>query len=310
MRQLSDVDVFVRVVESGSYAAAAKALGISRSHASRMVTALEARLGVRLLHRTTRRISTTQTGQTFYDTCSPLLEALVSAEARAAAERDDVVGTLRISAPAHFGLHYLAAPLARFQATYPGLQAILDYSDRKVDLVAESYDLAIRGGSVENTSLVAKRLWPFRVGVYGSPAYLAQAGRPRSPADLVAHRCLIYTGTAQPRHWRLRCGDEESVVVVNGPMSSSSTEALVVAAQEGLGLVFVPDFCTARPCSTGELELVLPGWSGPAGHFWAVRPHRTHLPARVRLFIDFLVGLWPSPPWLRPAAPGEAEVLG
>ncbi len=310
MRQLSDVDVFVRVVESGSYASAAKGLGISRSHASRMVTALEARLGVRLLHRTTRRISTTQTGQTFYDTCSPLLEALVSAEARAAAERDDVVGTLRISAPAHFGLHYLAAPLARFQATYPGLQAILDYSDRKVDLVAESYDLAIRGGAVENTSLVAKRLWPFRVGVYGSAAYLAAAGRPRAPAELAAHRCLLYTGTAQPRHWRLRRGDEEAVAVVSGPMSSSSSEALVVAAQEGLGLIFVPDFCAARPIEAGLLEPVMPSWSGPTGYFWAVRPHRTHLPARVRLFIDFLAALWPSPPWLHAVPEAEASSSG
>lgn len=297
MRQLSDVDVFVRVVDAGSYATAAKALGISRSHASRMVSALEARLGVRLLHRTTRRISTTQTGQTFYETCSPLLEALIAAEARAAAERDDVVGTLRISAPAHLGLHYLAGPIARFQAQYPGLDTVIDYSDRKVDLVAEGFDLAIRGGTVENSSLVAKRLWPIRVGVYASPSYLAANPAPRQPADLAGHRCLLYANTHQPRQWRLLRGDTESVVAVTGPMLSTSSEALTLAAREGLGLVCLPDFAVARDVVSGALVPVLPGWSGPASWFWAVRPHRTHLPARLRLFIDFLSELWATPPW-------------
>lgn len=297
MRQLSDVDVFVRVVDAGSYATAAKALGISRSHASRMVSALEARLGVRLLHRTTRRISTTQTGQTFYETCSPLLEALTAAEARAAAERDDVVGTLRISAPAHLGLHYLAAPIARFQAQYPGLETVIDYSDRKVDLVAEGFDLAIRGGSVENSSLVAKRLWPIRMGVSGSPRYFEVNGHPRHPTDLTQHRCLLYAHNSQPRQWRLHRGDEEVVVTVNGPMISTSTEALTVAGREGLGLVFLPDFAVARMAASGELRPTLTGWAGPSSWFWALRPHRTHLPARLRLFIDFLSTLWTEPPW-------------
>ncbi len=298
MRQLSDVEVFVRVVDSGSYATAAKALDISRSHASRMVTALEARLGVRLLHRTTRRISTTQTGQTFYETCSPLLEALAAAEARAAAERDEVVGTLRISVPAHFGHQYLAAQIAKFQRKYPSLDTVVDYSDRKVDLVAEGFDLAIRGGSVENSSLVAKRLWPFRMGIWASPRYLAEHPAPRTPTDLAAHRCLIYSGTAQPRQWRLRRGDEELAVAVNGPMTSSSTQAIVLAATEGLGIALMPDFAVAPQVTAGALVPVLPDYSGSSGHFWAVRPHRTHLPARVRLFIDFLGSLWPDPPWL------------
>lgn len=297
MRQLSDVDVFVRVVDAGSYATAAKSLGISRSHASRMVSALEARLGVRLLHRTTRRISTTQTGQTFYETCSPLLEALAAAEARAAAERDDVVGTLRISAPAHLGLHYLAGPIARFQAQYPGLETVIDYSDRKVDLVAEGFDLAIRGGTVENSSLVAKRLWPIRVGVFAAPKYLAAHGTPKHPSELTSHRCLLYANSNQPRQWRLQKGDVEVVAAVTGPMSSTSSEALTLAAREGLGLVCLPDFAVARLVAAGELVPALPGWVGPASWFWALRPHRTHLPARLRLFIDFLTALWPEPPW-------------
>lgn len=304
MRQLSDVVVFVRVVDSGSYATAAKALGISRSHASRMVTALEARLGVRLLHRTTRRISTTQTGQTFYETCSPLLEALTAAEARAAAERDEVVGTLRISVPAHFGHTYLAAQIARFQQKYPSLETVVDYSDRKVDLVAEGFDLAIRGGTVENASLVAKRLWSFRMAAWASPLYLAAHAAPRVPGDLVTHRCLLYSGTAHPRQWRFRKGDEEVGVVVNGPMASSSSQALVLAAAEGLGVVFLPDFAVAAQVASGQLVRVLPEYAGNGGHFWAVRPHRTHLPARVRLFIEFLTNLWPDPSWLHlPEAP-------
>ncbi len=299
MKQMTDLDVFVRVVEAASYATAAKALGISRSHASRMVTGLEARLGVRLLHRTTRRVSPTQTGQSLYESCAPLLDALASAESRAASERDDVVGTLRISAPAQFGLRYLAAPFIEFQKRHPGLHTVLDFSDRKVDLIAEGVDLAIRGGSVDNPSLVAKRLWPFQIACYAAPAYIAEHPLPTTPAGLAGHRALLFGPSALPRVWRLQRNGDEVVISVNGPLMSTSSEAIVVAAKMGLGIAYLPDSVLSDEVARGELVRVLPGWSGPSSHYWAVRPHRTHLPARVRLFIEFLSGLYADPPWSR-----------
>ena len=297
MKPLTDVEVFVRVVDTGSYAAAAAALDISRSHASRMVTALEARLGVRLLHRTTRRVSTTQTGQAFYEASAPLLEAISGAEARAAAERDDIVGTLRISVPVSLGRRYLAPPLAAFQSRYPGLNMMIEMTDRKVDLIAESFDVAIRGGSVDNASLVAKRLWPFRVGAWAAPAYIAERGTPKNPAELAKHRCLIYSGSTQPRQWRLRNGIEELAVNISGPLTANSADYLVSAGRAGLGIVFLPDFETNEAATGGELVRILPSWEGAASFFWAVRPHRTHLPARVRAFLDFIGELWSEPPW-------------
>ena len=293
----TDVEVFVRVVECGSYATAAKALDISRSHASRLVTQLEARLGVRLLHRTTRKISTTHTGQTFYETSAPLLESLRSAEARAAAERDEVVGTLRVSLPVSFGRRYLAAEVAQFQRRFPGLDAQVDLTDRKVDLVGEGYDLAVRGGTIENASLVAKRLWPFRVLVVAAPDYLAAAPALAKPTDLVRHKCLVYSGMSNPKVWRFKQGKDEISVTVTGRVLSNSTDAILENALAGLGVAYLPDFEVRDYLASGRLRQVVKNHDGLAQHFWAVRPHRTHLPARVRAFLEFLADLWPVPPW-------------
>lgn len=306
MKQLTDVEVFVRVVDSGSYAAAAKALEISRSHASRMVTALEARLGVRLLHRTTRRVSTTQTGLAFYEASAPLLEALTAAESRATAERDDIVGILRISVPVSLCRRYLTDPLNRFQAQHPELVLMVEVSDRKVDLVGEAFDVAIRGGTVDNATLVAKRLWPFRAGIWASPAYIRAHGQPKTPAELAKHRVLTYSGSSNPRQWRLRRGADEVTVHVSGPLICNSADYLLASARAGLGIVYLPDFETIEVAAEGELVRVLPAWEGVPSHFWAVRPHRTHLPARVRAFLDFIGELWAVPPW---AAPGDVPQL-
>lgn len=205
MRQLSDVDVFVRVVESGSYAAAAKGLdlAVAREPDGHRFGGAAGRSAA----------SPDDAPDLDHPNWADVLRHVFAASGSARERRSERGGGARRCRRhvANLGARALRSalprrPLARFQATYPGLQAILDYSDRKVDLVAESYDLAIRGGAVENTSLVAKRLWPFRVGVYGSPAYLKAAGRPRNPSELATHRCLLYTGSAQPRHWRLRRG--------------------------------------------------------------------------------------------------------
>lgn len=296
-RQISDVEVFVRVVEAGGYAPAAAALGLSRSHASRLVSGLEERLGVRLLNRTTRRVVPTQSGRTFYADCAPLVGALLNAEARVAAEREEAVGVLRLSLPSHMGVDYLVGPLSRFQELHPRVELTLDYSDRKVDLLAGGFDVAIRGGRVDDPALVARRLWPFRSGVYASPAYVAARGAPESPAQLAAHRCLTFSLTSQPRHWRLERGAEETTTIVTGSVSASSSRALAAGAAAGHGLVFLPEFAVKGHVERGELVRVLPEWEAQRQWFWAVRAHRTNVPARVRLLIDYLADLWVTPPW-------------
>ncbi len=296
-RQISDVEVFVRVVEAGGYAAASTALGLSRSHASRLVSGLEERLGVRLLNRTTRRVVPTQSGRTFYAECAPLVGALLNAEARVAAEREEAVGVLRLSLPSHMGVDYLVGPLSRFQELHPRVELLLDYSDRKVDLLAGGFDVAIRGGSVDDPALVARRLWPFRSGVYASPAYLVARGAPESPNQLKEHPCLAFSLTALPRHWRLERGSDEVTTVVPGTVSASSSRALAVGAAAGHGLVLLPEFAVKGHVERGELVRVLPEWEGPRLWFWAVRAHRTNVPARVRLLIDYLADLWVTPPW-------------
>jgi DNA-binding transcriptional LysR family regulator len=296
--QLIDVEAFVRVVQAGGYAAAAKSLGVSRSHASRLVSGLEARLGVRLLHRTTRRVATTQTGRTFYEAAAPIIDALLAAEARASAEREEVFGILRVSIPLQLGHDYLQEPLARFLDEHPGVEMLVDFTDRKADLVADGFDVAIRGGSADDPNLVARRLWPFNIGVYASPEYVARHGAPSSPAELGHHPCLMFAHLAQPRQWRLQRGEEEALAVVSGPLLATSTSALADAAANGRGVVYLPDFAVKARVDSGALVRVMPDWSGPRQWFWAVRAHRTSLPARMRLFVDYLAQLWDPPPWL------------
>ncbi|MBM4390122.1 MAG: LysR family transcriptional regulator [Deltaproteobacteria bacterium] len=296
-KQFTDLEVFVRVVETGSYASASKQLGISRSHASRLVTHLETRLGVRLLHRSTRRISTTHTGLTFFEAVSPLLDSLRHAEARASAERDEVVGTLRVSLPASLGRRYLSAEFASFQTRFPGLDLLVDLTDRKVDLVAEGYDLAVRGGTIEHNSLVAKRLWPFRVLAVAAPAYLGCAPPIKRPADLAKHRCLLYSGMFNTRAWRFKKGKDETVVNVGGPVTSNSTDAILDCALAGTGVAYLPDFEVHEHLASGRLQEVITTHEPITQYFWAVRPHRTHLPARVRACLEFLGQLWPTSPW-------------
>lgn len=303
---LADVEVFVHVVERASFAHAAADLGISRSHVSRQVAALEARLGVKLLHRTTRRVGPTPTGAAFYEECAPLVAAARGAVTRVQEEATTPQGTLRVSLPHAFGVRYLVEPLVRFQALHPQVRLVVDYDDRKVDLLGDSFDLAVRGGATVEGPFVARRLWGMRLLPVASPAWVARHGTPAHPRELAGLPCLLYSGSSSPVIWRFEREGEAVEVRVDGPLSFNAPEALTTAALAGAGALLQPDFEVGEHLASGALVQLFPDWCGPNGSFWAVRPDRRRVPARVTAFVDFLAGCWTTPPWLCPPVPGPA----
>lgn len=292
-----DIGVLVAVIDQGSFTAAAEILGVSTSHVSRRVKALEDRLGVRLLERTTRQVRPTAAGQAYHDRVSPLLEGLEEAARAAASLRSEPKGTLRVAAPAAFGRRYLPPVLATFSARFPELRIVASYSDRVVDLVSDGFDLAIRGGANVDGHLIARRLMRFRGVCVASPAYLSRAGVPRTPDDLHAHACLINNALRTMPGWVFSRDGQEAVVRVDGPLQCDDGGALVSAAEAGMGVVYEPDFLVGPALERGTIVPLLTDWATWEGSFYAVYANRRHLPVKVRLFIDHLLEVWSEPPW-------------
>lgn len=294
MARWDGIHEFVSVVEAGGFAAAARRLGVSKAHLSRQVKQLEERLGVRLLQRTTRRQALTEAGDVFYRRCQQLNYELDDLEAQLAGAATEPRGRLRISLAAAFTERYVVPVIADFAQRHPRLQIELDFNNRLVDLVAEGYDLAIRYGQLRDSSLVARRLAPRRLYVCASASYLERRGEPLRPEDLAEHDCLI--GSSD--YWQFRGAAEPRQLRVSGRWRSNNGTALRAAARSGLGLTQLPDFYVERDLAQGRLRAVLREWElGDVG-VWAVYPHRTLLPAKVRLLVDALVvAFQPGAPW-------------
>lgn len=297
MEHHGDIGVLVAVVDQGGFTAAADILGVSTSYVSRRVKALEDRLGVRLLERTTRQVRPTAVGQAYYDRVAPLLEGLDEAARAAASLRSEPKGTLRLAAPAAFGRRYLAPALASFSARFPDLRIEVSYSDRTVDLVSDPYDLALRGGAVIDDHLIARRLMRFRGVCVASPAYLERAGTPRTPADLRDHACLVNHGLRTMPGWVFHESGASVRVEVDGPLRCDDGDALVSAAEAGMGIVYEPDFLVAPALARGSVVPLLTEYTPYEGSFFAVYANRDYLPVKVRLFIDHLLDAWEDPPW-------------
>jgi DNA-binding transcriptional LysR family regulator len=297
MTHLFEMETFLVVVDEGSFTAAAVRLGVTKSYASKLVARLEDRLGARLLQRTTRQLKLTEVGRAYYERCSEAMRALSQAEAEATELQTSPQGRLRLSLPSPFAIGHLAAPLAEFKARYPALTVEAVLADRKVDILAEGFDLAVRIGELQDSTLIARRIATVDRTVCASPSYLRQRGTPQTPAELSAHDCLLYAYHAVPSIWRLVGPSEEISVEVSGRMVSNHGEMLVEAAAQGLGLVFVPLFLTAPALRAGRLVRVLPDWRFPLP-ISAVYPNARHVPAKVRLFVDFLVTRFDQPPWM------------
>jgi DNA-binding transcriptional LysR family regulator len=303
MDRLTAMQAFVHVVEAGSFVRAAEKLGTSTSSTSRLIAELETHLGARLLNRTTRRLSLTETGQAYYERCVQLLADLDEAEAAAGAAAAAPSGRLKLTCPYNLLAQPIAPALAEFGRRHPQVGFDVTVADRLVDLVDEGFDLAVRIGAPGGEQLVARRLGSTQLVACASPAYLAARGAPRAPADLAAHSALTYAYVASPFVWRLADAEgRQHEVRVGGSLHANSGELLVAAALAGMGIVFEPDFVVGPHLARGELRRVLPRYSGPKLDVWAVYPSRRHLSAKVRTFVDFLAGIFAADP-LRPHSP-------
>lgn len=287
------MEAFVRVVESGTFVAAAERLGLSTSSLSRLVGDLEQHLGARLLNRTTRRLSLTETGQVYYERCVTLLADLAEAEALAGQSAAEPRGTIRLTCSYTMAEQRVAAAIATFSERYAEVKFELVVSDRIVDLVEEGFDLAVRVGAVGSDRLVARRLGAMRLVVCAAPGYLQRHGTPRTPDDLVRHNALTYAYSSAPRVWQFTDAlGKEHQARVSGSLHSNSGDALRAAAVEGLGIIYEPDFLLGDALRTGKLVTLLPGYEGTGGDIWAVYPSRRHLSLKVRLFVDHIAKLF------------------
>src|SRR5256714_3531270 len=282
--------VFSQVVETGSFSAAAARLGLSATAASRHVAELEAHLQTRLLNRTTRRVSLTESGRAFYERAVQLLADLSEAEQEA--QRAAVVprGTIRLTTSVNFGVRHVAPAIAEFLERYPDVRFDVSLSDRVVDLVEEGLDLAIRIGAPVADNLVARKLGETRMVPCASPGYLAKHAAPKTPEDLAHHNCFTYEYVS-PRHvWRFRDrSGAERAVRVAGRLHSNNGDLLAEVAARGTGIVFEPAFIVGPEVRAGRLVPLLQDFVPPPVPIYALYPSRKHLSAKVRRFVEFLI---------------------
>ena len=297
MENLTGMAVFAAVVEARSFSSAAVRLALSKSAVSKQVSRLEDRLGARLLNRTTRRLSLTEVGETFYRHCVRVLEEAEAAEQAVTHLHEEPRGRIKINAPMSFGILHLADAIPDFLARYPQVTVDIDLSDRFVDLIEEGYDLAIRIANLNDSSLIARRLAPVRRIVAGSPAYFAEHGVPERPADLKDHNCLRYTYVADGREWRFRGSDGEEAIEVSGSMRANNSDVLRGAALAGVGLMMAPTFIVGDEVRAGRLRPVLTEFELADLGIYAVYPHKRHLSPKVRAFVDFLAERYGDDPY-------------
>lgn len=303
---MQHMSVFARVVSAGSFSAAARDLGVSTAVVSRRVAALEARLGIRLLHRTTRRLALTDEGATFHESVLRILREVEEAEAAASAGSAQPRGVLKVAMPASFGHRHIAPLIPVFAQRYPEVELALHLSDRPVAIIEEGFDLGIRIAELADSSLAARKLAPNRRVVCASPEYLNRHGAPRTPAELAQHNCLIPNWEHDfSMSWDYREPSGKSGSVrVRGRYACDNWEVLRDWALAGLGIALKSTWDVRSQLEDGLLVPVLPGYTfGTEVAIYAVYPHRRHLPAKTRAFIDFLADSFgPEPYWDRPAA--------
>jgi DNA-binding transcriptional LysR family regulator len=290
--------VFVRVVERGSFTLAADDLSLSRAVVSKYVSRLEERLGARLMHRTTRRLSLTEAGAALFEASRGAIERIEEAEAAVAQYQAAPKGRLRVSAPMSFGILYLGAAMADFANAFPDVTLDLRLDDRFVNLVEEGVDVAVRIGALTDSSLVARRIAKTQAVACASPAYLEEHGEPETPQDLAGHRCLLYAYLSTANVWRFQAQDGREIpVAVSGPMRVNNGIVLADAAAAGRGIVMGPSFYVAARIRSGELKRILPAYRLPELGIHAVYPQRDFVPPKVRAFVDFLVGRFRRADW-------------
>lgn len=292
--------IFAKVVDSGSFAAAAQALQLSKPTVSKAVTRLEARLQVPLLQRTTRQLTLTETGRAALDHARRLLEEGEAAEMEAIAQVSRPYGLVHMTAPMSFGQQQLAPLLPRFLNAYPDVSLDLRLSDEQEDIVGKGFDLALRIAALADSSLMARKLCPVARPLVAAPAYLAAHGRPAHPSELLQHKAIHYSNVPNVGLWRLQHEAGETWEGrVPGRVTINNADVVVPALVDGAGLAIQPIFSVWREIASGRLEVVLPGWSlVPVSLYLVTPPHRLR-PSRVRVLMDFLAEHLSNPAWAR-----------
>lgn len=296
MSELDDIRSFIAVVETGGFGRAGKSLGLSKSIVSRRIARLEEDLGTRLLSRTTRGVSPTEAGIEFKARGERVLADLAEAREAVAQQAGGVAGRLRLSMPLGFGIKHVAPVLAELAARHPRLELDVEATDRRVDLIGERFDAAIRIGTLKDSSLVARRIAPIYTSALASPDYVARHGRPASPLDLVQYECLVHSGATSP-DWIFRINRRWVPVRPNGRLRSDSGETLMQWAIAGHGIVALPNFMASDAIRGGKLEHVLREYPMPEQGLFVVRPPGAYVPGKVRVLIDLLVERFGGEPY-------------
>jgi DNA-binding transcriptional LysR family regulator len=288
MDRLEAMNLFVRVAERGSFAAAAEQLDVARSVVTRQIAALETHLGVKLMARSTRRLTLTSAGAAYLEKCRVILNLVEAAETDAAEHHQTPRGHLHIGLPLAFGLKRLLPMLLDFAQRYPEISLDMDYTDRRLNLIEEGFDLSIRITDHLEPGDIVRKLGACRLLTVAAPDYLARHGRPQHPAELKHHECLTYTNDARNATWWFPVESRLESVSVRSRISANNGEALMAAAAAGMGIALQPDFIAEPFVAAGSVEVILESFAQPTLGIYALLPSNRYMPYRVRVFIDFL----------------------
>lgn len=312
MDRFRTMQTFVRVARAGSFTTAASQLGLSRALVSRHISDLEARLGVRLLNRSTRTLNLTEAGLAYVEFCERVIEEIETNERSVARAATVPIGTLNITAPKSFGSLHLGDAILAFAKSEPRIRVSLtldDFTFRPHDFVEGGQDVAIRTAEIRNSSVIAKRVGTFKSVLCAAPDYLERHGHPKEPGELARHACLAHLNlTSDDRHWRLKGPRGVISVKAEGPFLSNSALVLRRAALSGHGIAMLPQYCIAQDLACGALVPVLPQYKAPERPIFVLYPQATLVPKKVRLFVDFMAQWFGSrPAWEREPLPPPNE---
>ena len=288
MDTIDGMRAFVAVASQNSFTAGAKQLGISTKLASKYVGQLEARLGAQLLHRTTRSVQLTDTGKAYIERCAPLLDEIEELEGLVQLRQSELAGKIRITAPTAFGSRELIDAIRPFQSAHPKVTIDLHLSDQRVAVVEGGFDLAIRFGRLDDSTLIARKLLDMRIVVFAAPAYLEQHGTPPHPRALQTHNCLLQTTSSHPDQWAFMIDGQREILQINGSFQANSPRAVTEMAAGGLGIGMCPLYVVEPFLQTGALKLLFESSEATVYPLYAIYPSSRHLTARIRTLIDHL----------------------
>jgi DNA-binding transcriptional LysR family regulator len=295
MDRFDEINAFAAVADARSFTQGARRLGVSSAQVSKLVARLENRLGARLLNRTTRDVSLTDTGRAYLERAKGVLEDFEALEG-SVRDQSGPRGLLKISAPFSFGASQLTPALLDFAAAYPEVSLDVTATDRMVSLVEEGFDVAVRIGQLADSSVIARKLAAVRLVTCASPEYIARAGAPASPHDLAQHEAIIDTNARDPMVWTYGAASDQQEVRVHGRLRFGGADACVAAGRRGMGIVRTPAFAATEDLRAGRLVPLLCAWEPSVIYVHAVYPHARHLAAKVRVFVDFLADRYAGEP--------------